>query len=79
MDKWNTLKLWLEVHASVESDLNTRIILEYMENLEKEEKKFQEQLSREPKQEEFLFIGVPSFDQKAWDKILEEKGLQGLA
>jgi hypothetical protein len=27
----------------------------------------------------FLYTGIPTFDQKAWDRIIEEKGLQGLS
>lgn len=81
MEKWDTLRAWLQIHASLETDLNSRIILEYMDNLEEEEKRFREQLSKPVKKdsESFLFTGVPSFDQKSFEQILEEKGLQGLA
>ena len=29
--------------------------------------------------EGFLYTGIPIFDQKTWERILEEKGLQGLS
>lgn len=33
----------------------------------------------EKKENTFLFTDIPEFDRKAWEKILEEKGLQGLS
>lgn len=31
------------------------------------------------KQKGFLYTDIPTFDQKTWERILEEKGLQGLS
>lgn len=75
MDNWTTLKhlikakLSWDVHYSHSRDhehnqLNW--VLHEMEALEN-------------KKNNFLFTDVPSFDQKSWEKILEEKGLQGLS
>lgn len=33
----------------------------------------------ERKENTFLFTDIPTFDRSSWEKILEEKGLQGLS
>ena len=76
MEKWDTLKEWLRVHSEVRTEVTADMVLEFMTMLEGEEKSFARQLENEGR---FLFTGVAKFDQKAWDKIMEEKGLQGLS
>lgn len=67
MDKWRELREWHELPAHV---------ARYMDELEIKQHRESPEVKRE---EGFLYTGVPKFDQKAWEKILEEKGLQGLA
>ena len=38
-----------------------------------------EETDNEEKFDGFVFTGIPEFDKKDWEKILEEKGLQGLS
>ena len=42
-------------------------------------KEWMEYLEKKEKDKGFLFTDVPTFDQKTWERILEEKGLQGLS
>ena len=82
MDKWEELKSLVRsriswpVHYSHSKEFEVgemNKVLEWMEYLEKKEKE-------QPVPEQgFLFTDIPTFDQKSWEKILEEKGLQGLA
>lgn len=83
MDKWAELRLLLEATLShnVQYSYDKAFdrysyqrVMEWMDSLEKREKK-----EREKHESSFLFTGVPTFDQKAWDEILESKGLQGLS
>ena len=67
MDKWRKLREWDELPNHV---------ARYMDQLEIEQHRADPTIKHE---EGFLYTGVPKFDQKAWDHILEEKGLQGLA
>ena len=93
MDKWEELKLLIDGHMAwpviyshsrefEKGEMNK--VLEWMEYLEKKESKdiathVQKMAVEETKQEGFLFTSIPTFDQKAWEKILEQKGLQGLS
>ncbi len=47
MEKWDTLKAWIQLHASLDNKLSAKEILEYIETLEDEEKRFMEQLAKE--------------------------------
>jgi len=78
LDKWYTLKQWLNYMADVERQrgVEPSVVINYMNMLEEEDKSFAKQLEEEGR---FLFTGVPTFDKKAWEEILEERGLQGLA
>lgn len=67
MDKWRKLREWDELPHTV---------ARYMDELEIEQHRINPFVKHE---EGFLYTGVPTFDQKAWDEILEEKGLQGLS
>ena len=77
MDKWEELKKLIDadiswpVHYSLDRNYEKSVlhrIKDRMEYLEKKEK-----------DKGFLFTDVPTFDQKTWERILEEKGLQGLS
>ena len=93
MDKWEELKLLIDGHMawsviySHSKDFEKgemKRVKEWMEYLEKKERDsiklhVQTMAVEEKKEEGFLFTSIPNFDQKAWEKILEEKGLQGLS
>ena len=93
LDKWEELKYLIKgrlswpVHYSHSKEYENgemNKVLEWMEYLEKKESKdiathVQKMAVEETKQEGFLFTSIPTFDQKAWEKILEQKGLQGLS
>ena len=53
--------------------------MEYLEEKEANDIKNHAQIMavKDEKQEGFLFTGVPTFDQKEWDKML--KNLEGLS
>lgn len=82
MDKWEQLRLLIEATVShnvqysydknVES-YSFKTVLKWMDDLDKREKKHLEETNA------FLFTDVPEFDKKAWERILEERGLQGLS
>lgn len=63
MDKWKMLKDSIK-HKNENKELDW--VLKEMERIENKESCF-------------LFTDVPTFDQKTWERILEEKGLQGLS
>lgn len=78
MDKWGELRLLIKaamshrVHYSLDRDYEHGVyksILRHMDYLDQKEKETNT----------FLYTDIPSFDRKAWEKIMEEKGLQGLA
>ena len=82
MDKWEELRNLIEaelswdVHYSLEKPVEHNSIHRvklWMDDLDKREKKQIEETNA------FLFTDVPEFDKKAWEKILEERGIQGLA
>lgn len=82
MDKWSELKSLIEatvshnVQYSYDKNVENysyKAVLNWMEHLEQREKKELEETNA------FLFTDIPEFDKKAWDKILEERGIQGLA
>ena len=52
--------------------------MEYLEKKESENIKLHVQ-KMAVKEEGFLYTEIPIFDRKTWDRILEEKGLQGLS
>ena len=83
MDKWEELKHLINAdigwpvhysHSREYEQRQMRRVLEWMEYLEEKEAK---DIKEEEKQEGFLFTGVPTFDQKEWDKML--KNLEGLS
>ena len=90
MDKWEELKKLIDGHTawpviyshSKEFEKGEmKRVKEWMEYLEKKESetiKLHVQ-KMAVKQEGFLYTDVPTFDQKTWERILEEKGLQGLS
>lgn len=93
MDKWEELKLLIDGHMSwpviyshsreFEKGEMKRV-KEWMEYLEKKEKDsirlhVQTMAVKQEEEEGFLFTSIPNFDQKSWEKILEQKGLQGLS
>lgn len=82
MDKWSELKslidaqLSWDVHYSLEKPVEHNAIHKvklWMDDLDRREKEELEETNA------FLFTDVPEFDKKSWEKIQEEKGLQGLA
>lgn len=82
IDKWEQLRLLIEstlahnVQYSQDKAYDRfsyQRVLIWMDELDKREKQHLEESNA------FLFTDVPEFDKKAWEKILEEKGLQGLA
>ena len=92
MTKWEELKNLINadigwpVHYSHSREYEhnqMRKVLEWMEYLEeKEAKDIKEHaqimaVKEDKKEEGFLFTGVPTFDQKEWDKML--KNLEGLS
>jgi hypothetical protein len=91
MDKWQELKLLIDGHMawpviyshSKEFERGElKRVKEWMEYLEKKETDYiknhaQIMAVKEEKEEGFLFTGVPTFDQKEWDKML--KNLEGLS
>ena len=90
MDKWEELKKLIDGHMAWPVIYNhskdfekgeMKRVKEWMEYLEKKESeniKLHVQ-KMAVKQEGFLYTDVPTFDQKTWERILEEKGLQGLS
>ena len=90
MDKWNELKKLIDGHMSwpviyshsrdfEKGEMNrVKEWMEYLEKKESETIKLHVQ-KMAVKQEGFLYTDVPTFDQKTWERILEEKGLQGLS
>ena len=77
MDKWEELKLLIDGHMS------WPVIHSHSREFEKGEmqrvKEWMDYLEKKEKDKGFLFTDVPTFDQKTWERILEEKGLQGLS
>lgn len=79
VDKWSELRLLIEAtlahnvqysHDKAYDRYSYQRVLVWMDYLDKKE---------EEESGSFLFTGVPDFDKKSWEHILEEKGLQGLA
>lgn len=64
MNKWDKLKSMIEADLS-HSDRFLEVS-KWMTQLDIEDNGF-------------YFSGIPEFDRKAWEKILENKGLQGLS
>ena len=94
MDKWTELRLLINAdigwpvhysHSREYEHSQMKKVLEWMEYLDKKEAdniKSHVQvmgIKQEQQEEGFLFTSIPTFDQKSWEKILEEKGLQGLS
>lgn len=92
MNKWEELKHLINAdigwpvhysHSREYEQRQMRRVLEWMEYLEEKEAKdikYHSQImavKQEEKQEGFLFTGVPTFDQKEWDRML--KNLEGLS
>ena len=77
MDKWEELKKLIDGHMA------WPVIYSHSKEFEKGEmkrvKEWMEYLEKKEKDKGFLFTDVPTFDQKTWERILEEKGLQGLS
>ena len=77
MDKWEELKLLIDGHTA------WPVIYSHSREFEKGEmkrvKEWMEYLEKKEKDTGFLFTDIPDFDKKTWERILEEKGLQGLA
>ena len=78
IDKWSELRALVEStlshnvqysHDKAYDRYSYRRVLEWMDLLE----------DREKQSCGFLFTGIADFDRKAWEKIMEEKGLQGLS
>jgi hypothetical protein len=90
MDKWEELKKLIDGHTAwpviyshsrdFEKGEMQRVKewMEYLEKKESENIKLHVQ-KMAVKEEGFLYTEIPIFDRKTWDKILEEKGLQGLS
>ena len=90
MDKWEELKKLIDGHMSwpviyshsrdFEKGEMQRVKewMEYLEKKESENIKLHVQ-KMAVKEEGFLYTEIPIFDRKTWDRILEEKGLQGLS
>ena len=88
MDKWTELKILIDadlawpVHYSLDRNYEKGVLMrikdrmEYLEEKEAKEIKDHAQIMG-VKEEGFLFTGVPTFDQKEWDKML--KNLEGLS
>jgi hypothetical protein len=91
--KWEQLRLLIEgtlahnvqySHDKAFDRYSYQRVLEWMDSLDKraEEKKTAEpdrRIPEPPSEGGFIFTGIPTFDQKAWEEILERKGLQGLS
>lgn len=82
MDKWEQLRLLIEgtishnVQYSYDKNVENysfKAVLQWMDDLDKREKQYVQESNA------FLFTDVPEFDKKSWDRILEERGIQGLA
>lgn len=75
MDKWQTLK-----HL-IKAKLSWDVHYSHNRAFEHDQLKWvlREMESLDEKEGGFLFSEIPSFDKKDWEKILEEKGLQGLS
>lgn len=82
MDKWSELRNLIDatishnVQYSYDKNVENysyKAVIKWMDDLDRREKKELEETNA------FLFTDVPEFDKKAWERILEEKGLQGLA
>ena len=88
MNKWEELKKLIDadlswpVHYSLDRNYEKGVLMrikdrmEYLEEKEAKEIKDHAQIMG-VKEEGFLFTGVPTFDQKEWDKML--KNLEGLS
>ena len=88
MDKWTELKKLIDadlawpVHYSLDRNYEKGVLMrikdrmEYLEEKEAKEIKDHAQIMG-VKEEGFLFTGIPTFDQKEWDKML--KNLEGLS
>jgi len=91
MDKWEELKLLINGHLAwpviyshsrefEKNELNrVKEWMEYLEKKESENIKLHIQKMAVEEKKGFLYTDIPDFDQKTWDRILEEKGLQGLS
>jgi len=78
MDKWEQLKHLLDAGLSHDVHYSSERPVEH--NMLHKVKKWMIELEEKEKAEKgFLFTGVPTFDQKAWEEIQERKGLQGLS
>ena len=91
MNKWQELKKLIDadlswpVHYSLDRNYEKSVLMrikdrmEYLEEKEAKDIKNHAQIMavKDEKQEGFLFTGVPTFDQKEWDKML--KNLEGLS
>ena len=92
MNKWEELKKLIDadlswpVHYSLDRNYEKSVLMRikdrmnYLEEKEAKDIKYHAQImavKEEEKQEGFLFTGVPTFDQKEWDKML--KNLEGLS
>lgn len=77
MDKWEELK------KLIDAQMSWPVIYSHSREFEKGEmkrvKEWMEYLEEKEQNKGFLFTDVPTFDQKTWERILEEKGLQGLS
>jgi len=71
MDKWDRLKQ--EIHTFKYSEKTGQTEFELLDLVER----VMARIERE--ENSFLFTGIPTFDQKEWEQILEEHGLQGLS
>lgn len=76
IDKWEQLRLLIEAtlahnvqysHDKAFDRYSYQRVLVWMDDLDKRE------------EEGFLFTGRPTFDQKAWEAMMEERGLPGLS
>lgn len=82
VNKWTELRHLIEAtlshnvqysHDKAFDRYSYQRVLEWMDYLDKRESKELEETNA------FLFTDVPEFDKKAWERILEERGIQGLA
>lgn len=82
MNKWEELRLLIEAtlahnvqysHDKAFDRHSYQRVLVWMDDLDKRENKHLEESNA------FLFTDIPEFDRKSWERILEERGLQGLA
>jgi hypothetical protein len=70
MNKWKELREWDQLPPSVARKMDELEMQQHTDELFGISKR---------QNEGFLFTGIPTFDQKAWDRIIEERGLQGLS